>query len=150
MKAIAFHASVRLRLKNMGSIKVKFGGVDRIVGIKVRCQVVKNRMGPPLRSADFDIFFDRGIDNYGALLSSLKENGLIKQGGAYYTYQDPTGAEPIKFMAKEMSDLMDARPDVKDDIYNKICAATIRQYKTGTTYDEDDLTVGGSLTEDTD
>src|SRR6056300_890360 len=55
-KAIAFHASVRLRLKSMGTIKVKESSGDRIVGIKVRCQVVKNRMGPPLRSADFDIF----------------------------------------------------------------------------------------------
>ena len=62
-KAIAFHASCRLRLKQMGKLKSKVGGVDQVVGIKTRAQVIKNRMGPPLRSVDYDIYFDRGIDN---------------------------------------------------------------------------------------
>ena len=55
-KALAFHASVRLRLKNLGQIKIGTKPNERVIGMKVRCQVVKNRMGPPLRAADFDIF----------------------------------------------------------------------------------------------
>ena len=58
---------------------MKVNGNDKVVGMKVRCQVVKNRMGPPLRMKDFEIYFDRGIDNYGSWLKVMKENKLVKQ-----------------------------------------------------------------------
>lgn len=128
-KAIAFHASVRLRLKSMGTIKAKDNGGERIVGIKVRAQVVKNRMGPPLRSADFDIFFDRGIDNYGAWLAMMKENKIVSQGGAWYTYVDIETGEELKFQAKDFPELMQTNPEVEEQIYKRICEATILQYK---------------------
>ncbi len=128
-KAIAFHASVRLRLKSMGTIKAKENGNERIVGIKVRCQVVKNRMGPPLRSADFDIFFDRGIDNYGAWLGMMKENGIVKQSGAWYEYTDIDTGEIIKFQAKDFPSTLESNTEVKEQIYKRICEATILQYK---------------------
>jgi len=124
-KALAFHASVRVRLKNMGQLKAG----DRIVGIKVRCQVIKNRMGPPLRHADFDIFFDRGIDNYGGWISVMKDAKLIKQGGAWYTYTDIESGEEIKFQAKDFVSILEDE-DLKDQIYRRICEATILQYKT--------------------
>ena len=128
-KALAFHASVRLRLKNMGQIKSKVNGQDKVIGMKVRCQVVKNRMGPPLRAADFEIYFDRGIDNYGSWIGVMKENKLVKQGGAWYTYVDTETGEEVKFQSKDFIDLMDEREDLKDQIYKKICEATILQYK---------------------
>ena len=129
-KALAFHASVRLRLKNMGTIKGKDkNGNEQIVGIKVRAQVIKNRMGPPLRSADFDIFFDRGIDNYGAWLGSLKDNGLVKQAGAWYTYIDIETGEEIKFQSKDFPEILKTREDVKEQIYKRICESQILQYK---------------------
>ena len=128
-KALAFHASVRLRLKNMGQIKQKVNGKDKTIGMKVRCQVIKNRMGPPLRAADFEIFFDRGIDNFGSWLGVMKENKLLKQAGAWYTYIDTDTGEEIKFQSKDFIDLMEDREDVKEQIYKKICEATILQYK---------------------
>jgi len=128
-KALAFHASVRLRLKNMGQIKQKVNGQDKTIGMKVRCQVIKNRMGPPLRAADFEIFFDRGIDNYGSWIGVMKENKLVKQGGAWYTYVDTETGEEIKFQSKDFIDLMEEREDIRDQIYKKICEATILQYK---------------------
>ena len=128
-KALAFHASVRLRLKNMGQIKQKVNGQDKTIGMKVRCQVIKNRMGPPLRAADFEIFFDRGIDNFGSWLGVMKENKLVKQAGAWYTYIDTETGEEIKFQSKDFIDLMEEREDVKEQIYKKICEATILQYK---------------------
>ena len=64
-KAIPFHASVRLRLKNTGMIKAKINGVEQVVGSKTEVQVVKNRMGPPHRKVNYDIYYDSGIDNYG-------------------------------------------------------------------------------------
>jgi recombination protein RecA len=144
-KAIAFHASVRLRLKGMGTIKAKdSSGNDRIVGIKVRCQVVKNRMGPPLRSADFDIFFDRGIDNFGAWLGSMKDNGLVKQSGAWYEYTDIDTGEIIKYQAKDFPSMLETNPSVREQIYKRICEATILRYKKDS-MDTDNLIVDSEV-----
>ena len=144
-KAIAFHASVRLRLKSMGTIKAKdSSGNDRIVGIKVRCQVVKNRMGPPLRSADFDIFFDRGIDNFGAWLGSMKDNGLVKQSGAWYEYTDIDTGEIIKYQAKDFPSMLETNPSVREQIYKRICEATILRYKKDS-MDTDNLIVDSEV-----
>jgi recombination protein RecA len=129
LKALAFHSSVRIRLKSMGTIKAKVGNNERIVGIKVRAQVIKNRMGPPLRSADFDILFDRGIDNYGSWLQVLKDSGLLKQAGAWYTYIDTETGEEIKFQSKDFVEILTNRNALREQIYSKICDATILQYR---------------------
>jgi len=137
-KALAFHSSVRLRLKNMGKLKQKVNGEDKIIGMKVRCQVIKNRMGPPLRSADFDIFFDRGIDDYGSWLSVMKTNKLVKRSGAWYTYEETdleTGeiTNEYKFQSKDFIELMQTNEELRKKIYEEICDATILQYKSDTT-----------------
>jgi len=147
-KAIAFHASVRLRLASTGKIKAKDEkGNERIVGIKVRANVIKNRLGPPLRSADFDIFFDRGIDNYGAWLGAMKDYNFVKQGGAWYTYVDTETGEEFKFQAKELQDLLENNPSVKEQIYKRICEFTILQYKKDS-LDTDNLVVDASVLSD--
>ena len=144
-KAIAFHASVRLRLASTGKIKAKDEkGNERVVGIKVRANVIKNRLGPPLRSADFDIFFDRGIDNYGAWLGAMKDYGFVKQGGAWYTYVDTETGEEFKFQAKELQEILEANPSVKEQIYKRICEYTILQYKKDS-LDTDNLLVDTSV-----
>jgi recombination protein RecA len=134
-KALAFHASVRIRLKNMGQIKAG----ERIIGIKVRAQVIKNRLGPPLRSADFDIFFDRGIDNFGGWLKVMKDNKLVKQGGAWYEYTDTDTGEVIKFQSKDFIKMMGTQDELREQIYKAICESTILQYKKGN-IDPDEIT----------
>jgi recombination protein RecA len=147
-KAIAFHASVRLRLASTGKIKAKDDkGNERIVGIKVRANVIKNRLGPPLRSADFDIFFDRGIDNYGAWLGAMKDYNFVKQGGAWYTYVDTETGEEFKFQAKELQEMLENNPSVKEQIYKRICEFTILQYKKDS-LDTDNLVVDASVLSD--
>lgn len=126
-KGLAFHSSVRLRLKNMGQIKDKS---DRIIGIKVRAQVIKNRIGPPLRSTDFEIYFDRGIDNHGSWLKVMKDTKVAKMAGAWYTYVDTDTGEEHKFQAKDFSDLLEANPELEKQIYERICEETILSYKT--------------------
>ncbi|HCT51155.1 MAG TPA: hypothetical protein DF712_01725, partial [Balneola sp.] len=69
-------------LKSIGQIKIKKNGKDQVVGIKTRCQVIKNRMGPPLKTVDYDIYFDSGIDDYGSWLQILKDNKLVTSAGA--------------------------------------------------------------------
>jgi hypothetical protein len=86
-------------------------------------------MGPPLRSADFDIFFDRGIDNYGGWLSVMKDGKLVKQAGAWYEYTDIDTGEVMKFQSKDFPKMLE-NEELKDQIYRRICEATILQYKT--------------------
>ena len=129
-KAIGFHASCRLRLKAAGQIKVKVNGKDQVIGIKTKAQVVKNRMGPPLRTAEFNILFDSGIDDYGSWLQMMKDAKLVSQAGAWYTYTDETTGEIIKFQSKEFETKVLNDPERKDRLDNQICDSMIMDYKT--------------------
>jgi recombination protein RecA len=132
-KAIGFHSSVRIRLKSIGQIKMKKGMVEQVIGIKTNATVIKNRMGPPLRSIEYDIYFDSGIDDYGSWLSILKEQKLVTQAGAWYTYQvvDPdTGeVEDIKFQSKDFYEKVLSNQALKDSVYEQICDRLILKYK---------------------
>jgi recombination protein RecA len=131
-KALGFHASCRLRMKQMGKLNSKVGGVDQTVGIKTRVQVIKNRMGPPLRAVDFEIYFDRGIDRYGSWLNTMKTYKLIQISGAWYTWVDESTGEEIKFQAKNFTKILEERPEVKEQMYKQICDAYILGYKEAT------------------
>ena len=128
-KALGFHASCRLRMKQMGKLNSKVGGVEQTVGIKTRVQVIKNRMGPPLRAVDFEIYFDRGIDRYGSWLNTMKTYKLIQISGAWYTWVDESTGEEIKFQAKNFTKILEDRPEVKEQMYKQICDAYILGYK---------------------
>ena len=139
-KAIPFHSSVRLRLKSVGQIKVKKDGVDQTVGIKTRCQVIKNRMGPPLKTIDYDIYFESGIDNFGGWLNVMKQFKLVSTAGAWYTYTKADGTA-VKFLSKDFQGKLDADPELKDEIYNAICDAYILTYKPGDNIGIDDIEI---------
>jgi len=124
-KALPFHASTRIRLKNMGQIK---DSKKNTIGMKCRAQIVKNRLGPPLRHADYDMYFDRGIDNYGAWLTVLKEHKLVKVGGAWYTLVDEKGKE-YKFQSKDWEDLITQNDELRNYLYQLICDKVILKYQ---------------------
>ena len=135
-KALPFHSSVRLRLKSMGQIKVPktSNTQEQVVGIKTRVSIVKNRMGPPHRKIDYDIYFDSGIDNYGGWLNIMKDFKLVNQAGAWYTYEDidvNTGEvfDTMKFQSKDFEAKVLNDPKVKDRLYNRICNAYIFVYE---------------------
>ena len=139
-KAIPFHASVRLRLKSVGQIKVKKDGVDQAIGIKTRCQVVKNRMGPPLKTIDYDIYFESGIDNYGGWLNVMKQFKLVGTAGAWYTFTRKDGTD-IKFLSKDFEKKLEDIDGLKDEIYEQICDAYILKYKPGEDIGIDDVEI---------
>ena len=128
-KAIAFHSSCRLRLKAAGQIKATVNGQAQTVGIKTKCQVVKNRMGPPLRTAEFDIYFDSGIDDFGGWLQVMKAYKLIKQGGSWYTLTRKDGTE-WKCTSKTWKDKLAEDEELRNEVYDTICQTLIMDYKT--------------------
>ena len=145
-KAIPFHASVRLRLKNLGQIKAKVNGVEQIVGNKTSVQVVKNRMGPPHRKINYEIYYDSGIDNYGGWLTVMKSFSLVKQSGAWYTLEDvdsETGEvfKEIKFQSKDFLDKVIQFPEIKERLYQRICDAYIFKYQAGIDGGIDDVVI---------
>lgn len=140
-KAVAFHSSVRLRLKSVGQIKLKVEGRDEILGIQTRCQVIKNRMGPPLRSVDYDIYFDSGIDDYGSWLEVMKNYNLVTQAGAWYTWVNPDTAEVIKFQSKEFESKLLGNEEMKAAVYNAICDKYVLNYKAGSDFGVDDISI---------
>jgi len=145
-KAIPFHASVRLRLKNTGMIKAKINGVEQVVGSKTEVQVVKNRMGPPHRKVNYEIYYDSGIDNYGGWLETMKKFDLVKQAGAHYTLEDVDIATSetygeIKFQSKNFMEKVIAKPEVKERLYQRICDAYIFKYQAGIDGGIDDVII---------
>ena len=146
-KAIPFHASVRLRLKNTGMIKAKdANGVEQIVGSKTEVQVVKNRMGPPHRKVNYDIYYDSGIDNYGGWLETMKKFNIVKQSGAWYTLDDvdiETGQVygDYKFQSKDFIEKVINNTAVKDRLYKRICDVYIFKYQAGVDGGIDDVII---------
>jgi recombination protein RecA len=145
-KAIPFHASVRLRLKSIGQIKAKLNGKDQVVGIQTRCLIVKNRMGPPLRTIDYEIYFDSGIDNYGGWLSIMKDFKLVTQAGAWYTYQDVdlnTGEvlSEMKFQSKDFAEKVIDNTEIRDRLYHRICDEYIFKYQANVDGGIDDILI---------
>jgi len=129
-KAVGFHSSCRLRLKSMGQLKTKVDKQDVVVGMKTSAQVVKNRMGPPLRKAEFEILFESGVDDLGGWLNVLKNHKLVTQSGAWYGYTDTDTGEVHKFLSKDWKELLEKDEDLKNQIYEKMCEVSIMKYKT--------------------
>jgi len=124
-KAIAFHASTRIRLSQVGKIKDSTGTV---IGVNVKAKVDKSRLGPPHREATFDVYFNRGIDDHAAWLEAMADNKLIKKAGAWYAYTDENTGEETKLQSKDFKAFLEADPVRKDIIYNRICEVSIMKY----------------------
>jgi len=83
-RALKFYSSVRIDLRRVESIKQ---GTE-MVGARVRARVVKNKVAPPFRSAEFDIMFNHGISKEGNLVDLGVTTGVVKKAGAFFTYGD--------------------------------------------------------------
>jgi recombination protein RecA len=105
-RALKFYASVRLDVRKLEQIKV---GTD-VVGTRTRVKVVKNKVAPPFRQAEFDITYGKGISKMGSVLDVALERNIVGKSGSWYTYGDTRvgqGRENAKAFLEEHTDIAD-------------------------------------------
>ncbi len=105
-RALKFYASLRLEVRRIESLKQ---GIDTI-GNRTRVKVVKNKVAPPFKQAEFDIMFGEGISREGTVLDMAAELNIVNKSGAWYSYGDDRlgqGRENVKEMLKNRQDLME-------------------------------------------
>lgn len=122
--ALKFYASVRLDIRRTGSVKQ----ADEVVGNRTRVKVVKNKVAPPFREAEFDVLYGQGISKEGELIDIGTEQGIVEKAGAWYSYsgerigqgrenakeylrENPAVAESIELKIREKFGLV-AAPEV--------------------------------------
>lgn len=111
-KALKFYASVRVDVRRIETLKEG----TNAVGNRTRAKIVKNKMAPPFKQAEFDILYGEGISREGGLIDVGVENGLIKKSGAWFTYEGDQlgqGKEKARHFLKD-------NPDLADEIEHKI------------------------------
>jgi recombination protein RecA len=114
-RALKFYASVRVDVRRTESIKIG----QEVVGNRVRARIVKNKVAPPFKVAEFDIMYNEGISRVGGILDLGVETGLIDKRGSFYSYKDDRlgqGREKVKVYLIE-------NPEVAQEIEQNIRAA---------------------------
>lgn len=115
-RALKFYASVRLDVRRIDSIKVK----DEVVGNRTRVKVMKNKVAPPFKQAEFDIMYGQGIDRVGEIIDIGVEEGIIEKSGSWFSYGEERlgqGRENAKTYLKENLELLEK---VEKDLYEKM------------------------------
>ncbi|MDU6902158.1 MAG: recombinase RecA [Clostridioides difficile] len=115
-RALKFYASVRLDVRRIDSIKVK----DEVVGNRTRVKVMKNKVAPPFKQAEFDIMYGQGIDRVGEIIDIGVEEGVIEKSGSWFSYGEERlgqGRENAKTYLKENLELLEK---VEKDLYEKM------------------------------
>jgi len=113
-KALKFYASVRLDIRRIETLKE---GTES-VGNRTRVKVVKNKMAPPFKQAEFDILYGVGISREGGLIDMGVEHGLVKKSGSWFTYEGDQLGQGKENARKFLID----NPDLSDEIEKKIFA----------------------------
>ena len=114
-KALKFYASVRIDVRRTQTLK----DGDQPVGNRTKAKVVKNKMAPPFKQAEFDILYGQGISREGGLLDLGVDNGVIRKSGAWYTY----GSDQLGQGKENARTFLKDNPELAEEIENKILAA---------------------------
>jgi recombination protein RecA len=111
-RALKFYASLRIDIRRIGSIKDR----EELVGNKTRAKIVKNKVAPPFKQAEFDIMFNVGIDHLGIIVDLGVESNVIQKSGAWFSYGDVRlgqGRENAKAFLQE-------NPQIAEEIETKV------------------------------
>jgi recombination protein RecA len=111
-KALKFYASVRLDVRRIETLKD--GGEP--VGNRTRVKVVKNKVAPPFRQAEFDILYGKGISREGSLIDMGVDQSIVRKSGAWYTYEGDQLGQGKENARRFLSD----NPDIANEIEKRI------------------------------
>ena len=132
-RALKFYASVRIDIRRIETLKV---GAE-MIGNRIRAKIVKNKVAPPFREAEFDIMFGKGISREGSLLDVGVEHGIVRKGGAWFTYDEVQlgqGKENSKNYLRENPDLA---LQLENDVYKAVGMVDIEEAASEDVVDED-------------
>ena len=113
--ALKFYASVRMDIRRIGQIKEG----ENIIGNRTRVKVVKNKIAPPFRVAEFDIMYNQGISRSGDVLDMAVENGIIEKSGAWFAYKDAKIAQGRESAKKYLEE----NPKILDEVAKQVAKA---------------------------
>jgi recombination protein RecA len=113
--ALKFYASVRMDIRRIGQIKQG----EEVIGNRTRVKVVKNKVAPPFRQAEFDIMYNQGISISGDILDLASADGIVEKAGAWFSYNDNKIAQGREAAKKYLED----NPKVMDEVAKKVKAA---------------------------
>lgn len=111
-KALKFYASIRLDVRKTDTIKEG----QNIIGNRTKVKVVKNKLAPPFKTAEFDIMYGKGISKSGCILDLALNLGLIKKSGAWFSYND----EKIGQGKENTKTYLEQNPEIMDELEKKI------------------------------
>jgi recombination protein RecA len=117
--ALKFYASVRMDIRRASQIKTG----EEIIGNRVRVKVVKNKIAPPFRQAEFDIMYNQGISKEGDILDLATEKGIVEKAGAWFAY----GGENIAQGREAAKQYLKDNPKVLAEIDKKVRTAKVEE-----------------------
>lgn len=133
--ALKFYSSVRLDIRGIDKINSTTEDGKEITGRKCRVKVVKNKVAPPFKQAEFDIMFNEGISRAGDLLDTAVTNNIVNKSGAFYTYKVTKigqGRENAKQYLKENSKIF-------DEIHQKLVVGDVKEIEKAPIHDVVDV-----------
>ena len=131
-RALKFYASVRIDIRRIETLKV---GAE-MIGNRVRAKIVKNKVAPPFKEAQFDIMFGQGISREGSLLDVGVDHGIVRKAGAWFTYDEiqlGQGKENSKRFLRENADIA---LQLETDVYKAVGIIDSDEAKDEETVDE--------------
>ena len=118
--ALKFYASVRIDIRK-ASAPIKTG--DEAVGSRVKVKIVKNKVAPPFKMAEFDIMYGEGVSKVGEILDMAVETGIVKKSGSWFSYDETKlgqGRDAVRDMLKDNPELAEElEAKIKEEIKNK-------------------------------
>ena len=117
--ALKFYASVRMDIRRIAQIKQG----EEIIGNRTRVKVVKNKIAPPFRQAEFDIMYNQGISKSGDILDLAAEKEIVEKSGAWFSYKGEKIAQGREAAKKYLDD----NPKVRDEIAKQVTAAAAKE-----------------------
>jgi recombination protein RecA len=114
-RALKFYSSVRLDIRRIESIK---DGAE-VVGSRTRVKVVKNKVAPPFRQAEFDIMYGKGISREGSLLDMAVDLSIVKKSGAWFTYE----GEQLGQGRENAKGFLAANPEIMVEVSERVKVA---------------------------